>query len=111
MLFGRKKPAGMDIRSLKALHGKPLKYVTERSGETFTEKRAGGEGAINITDGEFVIFCGGEKLMRCPLTEVSAAELMNKSGLTVRGFDIESGRQRTLIAYYSDGAVSLGRKS
>ena len=111
MFFKKKKPAGMDVKSLRALDGKPLKYVTERDAETFTELKVGEKGAVNIIDDELVIFCGGKKLMRCPLQKVTAAELMNKSGLTIKGFDEESGRERSLIAYYSDGTVSIARKN
>jgi len=112
MLFGKKKPAGMDIKSLRALDKKPVKYVTERDSETFREIKLGEAGAINVSDSEFTIVCGGVNVIRCALNEVSAAELMNKSGLTVKGHDLDSGRQKSIIAYYSDGIVraDAGRK-
>lgn len=109
-MFGRKKPAGMDIKSLRALDRKPVKYVTERDGETFRELKVGGEGAINVSDSEFSVVCGGVDAVRCPIGEVSVSELMNKSGLTVKYTDPKSGKDRSLIVYYSDGAVSLDRK-
>ena len=110
MLFGKKKSSGMDIRSLRALDRKPVKYVTERDGETFMELKIGAEGAINVSDTEFTIVCGGVNAIRCSLAEVNAAELMNKSGLTVKGTDLDSGTVRSVIAYYSDGTVSAARK-
>ena len=79
MLFGKKKSSGMDIKSLRALDRKPVKYVTERDGETFRELKIGAEGAINVSDTEFTIVCGGVNAIRCSLAEVYAAELMNKS--------------------------------
>ena len=109
-MFGKKKTAGMDVKSLRALDGKPVKYVTERDGETFREIKLGGEGAINTGGAEFTIVCGGVNVMRCALNEVQAAELMNKSGLTVKGNDLDSGRYKSIIAYYSDGVVSADRK-
>ena len=109
-MFGKKKTAGMDIKSLRALDGKPVKYVTERDGETFREIKLGGEGAINTGSAEFTIVCGGVNVMRCALNEVQAAELMNKSGLTVRGNDLDSGIFKSITAYYSDGIVSADRK-
>lgn len=111
MLFAKKKkPAGMDIKSLKALDGKPVKYVTERDADTFRELRIGEEGAINVSDTEFAVVCGGVDTIRCGIGDVSAAELMNKSGLTVKGIDRGSGKERSIIAYYSDGTVSADRK-
>lgn len=111
MLFGKKKnDRGMDIKSLRALDKKPVKYVTERDPETFRELKLGNEGAINISDTEFTVVCGGVNVIRCLLSEVNAAELMNKSGLTVKGRDLDSGREKSIIAYYSDGTVSADRK-
>ena len=110
MIFGKKKLPGMDIKSLRALDRKPVKYVTERDGESFSELEIGSECAINISDTEFTIVCGGVNAIRCSLAEVNAAELMNKSGLTVKGTDLDSGTVRSVIAYYSDGTVSAARK-
>ena len=106
MLFGKKKPsAGMSLKQLRALDKKPLKYVTEREAKTYREIKIGGEGGINVTEDEFLIVCTGVNAIRCRLSEVNAAELMNKSGLTVKGVDLDTGRARSVIAYYSDGSI------
>lgn len=111
MLFGKNKnKSGMDIKSLHTLDKKSVKYVTERDSETYRELKLGEEGAINVSDSEFTIVCGGVNVIRCKLGEVNAAELMNKSGLTVKGKDLDSGREKSIIAYYSDGTVSADRK-
>ena len=111
MLFAKKnKSGGMDMKALRLLDKKPVKYVTERDGETFRETKVGDEGAINVSDTEFTVVCGGVNAIRCALTEVSAAELMNKSGLTIKGKDLDTGKMRSVIAYYSDGVVSADRK-
>ncbi len=111
MLFGKKNSrSGMDIKSLRMLDRKPVKYVTERDSETYRELKLGDEGAINVSDAEFTIVCGGVNVIRCKVSEVNAAELMNKSGLTVKGKDLDSGREKSIIAYYSDGTVSADRK-
>ncbi len=99
----------MDIKGLRALDKKPVKYVTERDSETYTESKVGGEGAINVSDSEFMVVCGGINAIRCDISEVNAAELMNRSGLTIKGKDLDTGRQRSVIAYYSDGTVSADR--
>ena len=107
MIFGKKKPsAGMSIRQLHALDKKPLKYVTEREAETYREIKIGGEGGINVVGDEFLIVCTGVNVIRCRLSEVSVAELMNRSGITVKGYDLDAGKERSVIAYYSDGTVS-----
>ena len=111
MLFAKKnKSGGMDIKGLRALDKKPVKYVTERDGETFRELKVGEEGAINVSGTEFTVVCGGVNAIRCSLAEVNAAELMNKSGLTIKGKDLDTGKLRSVIAYYSDGTVSADRK-
>ncbi len=111
MLFGKNKnKSGMDIKSLRALDKKPVKYVTERDPESFRELKLGNEGAINVSDTEFTVVCGGVNVIRCRLGEVTAAELMNKSGLTIKGNDLDCGREKSVIAYYSDGTVSADRK-
>ncbi len=110
MLFGKKKPSGMDIKSLRALDKKPVKYVTERDPDTLRELKVGEQGAINVSETEFTVVCGGVNAIRCRLSEVNAAELMNKSGLTIKGHDLDKDRERSVIAYYSDGTVSADRK-
>ena len=110
MLFGKKKPSGMDIKSLRALDGKAVKYVTERDSESYRELKVGAEGAINVSDTELTVVCTGVNAIRCSLSDVNAAELMNKSGITIKGTDLDSGRVRSVIAYYSDGTVSAAGK-
>ncbi len=111
MIFGKhRNKSGMDIKSLRALDKKPVKYVTERDPETCRELKLGEEGAINVSNTEFTVVCGGVNVIRCRLGEVMAAELMNKSGLTIRGSDLDSGREKSVTAYYSDGTVSASRK-
>ena len=95
----------MQPDQLKKLDRLPIKYVCERDSETYKEKRIGENGAINIMDGDFVVVCGGKDVIRCPLRSVSVADLMNLSGITVSGVDKNSGRQMSVIAYFSDGVV------
>ncbi len=111
MVFGKNRnTSGMDIKMLRALDKKPVKYVTERDAENYREQKLGGEGAINVSDKELTVVCGGVNAFRGRLGEISAAELMNKSGLTIKGKDLDSGIEKSIIAYYSDGTVSADRK-
>lgn len=109
MFFKKKKKESMPRELLLKFDKCPIKYVTERDSETFREKKLGENGAVNIMDSEFVIVCGGINVMRCRLDEVRVAELMNLSGMTVKGFDLDEKREKSVIAYYSDGYVSAAR--
>ena len=105
MLFGRGKKNQKDTMPLKAkiaLDKRPLKYVTMRDSETYKEIRLGENGAINIMDGDFVLVCLGKDVMRCDVNEVRVAELMNLSGITVKGIDKTTGKEMSVIAYFAD---------
>ena len=103
-MFGRKKDGkdSMSIKQKSAYDRRALKYVTMRDSETYKEERLGENGAINIMDGDFCIVCSGKDVMRCPLSEVRVGELMNLSGITVKGVDKNSGREMSVIAYFAD---------
>lgn len=107
--LGRKKEK-IDAQLLRRLENVPLLYVTERDPETFREKRLGKNGAVNLINGEFVIVCGGRNVFRGALGRVTAAELMNRAGVTVKGYDLDEKREKSVIAYYSDGTVGLPAK-
>ena len=110
MFFGKKKKSDtMPLELLLKFDKCPIKYVTERDNETYREKKLGDNGALNVMNGEFVIVCGGKNVMRCDIKEVRAAELMNLSGMTVKGFDLDEKREKSVIAYYSDGYVTASR--
>ena len=110
MLFRKKKKSDtMPLDLLKKFDKCPIKYVTERDSETYCEKKLGENGAINLMNGEFVIVCSGKNVIRCDINEVRTAELMNLSGMTVKGFDLDEKREKSVIAYYSDGYVSASR--
>lgn len=64
--------------------------------------RLGENGAVNIMDGDFVLVCLGRDVMRCDLTEVRVGELMNLSGITVKGIDKGTGKEMSVIAYFAD---------
>ena len=53
-------------------------------------------------DGDFVLVCLGRDEMRCDLTEVRVGELMNLSGITVKGIDKGTGKEMSVIAYFAD---------
>lgn len=105
-LFKKKKNSGMKPDALRKMDKTPLKYVCERDPETAREIKIGENGAVNIMDGDFVIICGGNDVFRAPLGEVSVGELLNLSGFTA-SFTDKNGVRRTVIAYYTEGHISL----
>ena len=105
MLFFKSKNKQKDTMPIKAktaLDKRPLKYVTMRDSETYKEIRLGENGAINIMEGDFVLVCQGKDVMRCDIDEVRVAELMNLSGITVKGFDKGTKKEMSVIAYFAD---------
>ena len=105
-LFKKKKATGMSIDALKKMDRTPLRLVNERDSETAREIRLGDNGAVNIMDGDFVLVCGGKDVFRAPLDKVNVGELMNLSGFTANYTD-ENGKRRSVIAYYTDGHISM----
>lgn len=111
MLFKKKKNKNsMSIQQIKLLDRRPLKYVTSRDSGTYKEKKLGENGAVNIMNNQFVLVCEGKNVMRCDLDKVSVAELMNLSGITVKGFDQDTQKELSVIAYFSDGVVGVARR-
>ena len=94
-MFGKsKRPKDtMSVKDMTRLDKRPLKYVTMRDPEN---------GAVNIMDGDFVLVCLGRDVMRCDLSEVRVGELMNLSGITVKGIDKGTGKEMSVIAYFAD---------
>ena len=92
----------MSVKDMTRLDKRPLKYVTMRDPETYKEVRLGENGAVNIMDGDFVLVCLGRDVMRCDLSEVRVGELMNLSGITVKGIDKGTGKEMSVIAYFAD---------
>ena len=103
-MFGNKKrnKNTMSQKDITKFDKRPLKYVTMRDPDTYKEIRLGENGAVNIMDGDFVLVCLGKDVMRCSLSEVSVGELMNLSGITVKGIDKTSGKEMSVTAYFAD---------
>ena len=87
------------------LADKHIKYVSERIDGI--ENIIGREGALNLRDGEFIVFCAvrGDKhevLFRANVDELSAWELLSLEGVVLTAPDLEhGGAVRTIIAYYT----------
>lgn len=84
----------------RKLDGMYLKYVLERSDDG-TETVLGKNGVISLYEGDFSVVCGEKTVFCCKAEEVSAWEFMSLEGATISGFDKTTGRERTILAYYT----------
>lgn len=100
LFSGRKKKKGIgDL--YQRIDKKPLRYVTERDMETYVETVIGRSGRINIYQNEIItIDCDGKEIFRAELTEAEVGELMSLEGATIKGKDLNSGKLRSIVAYY-----------
>lgn len=101
-MFGKRKKAdSMTSAQLRALDKRELLHVIMRDPETYKEIRLGGNGAVNIINGELRLECDGATVFACPLSEVKAGELMSRNGVVFRGDDRISGEYRIVTAFFA----------
>lgn len=86
---------------LERLENRSFRYITERDLETYSETVIGREGAISIVGEEIVLLSNAKELFRGNLFETKLGELLSMEGLTIKGTDKNSGKLRSLVAYYS----------
>lgn len=88
---------------LQKIDGKELAYVTERLPDEFgsvTERVLGKVGRINAHGGLITVMCNGKEVFACDSDTAECGELMSLAGVIVKGIDRESGKHRTVVAYY-----------
>ena len=79
--------------------GHHVRYVTEKNGDV--DEVIGREGALNMRDGELLVFDSSDILMRCDIEQMQAWELLSKDGVVITAPDKEHGGvERTIIVYY-----------
>ena len=87
----------------KKLHGMHIKYVMERL-EDEDDIIVGREGALIVRGDELMIFASQKDVFRCNIDDTDFSELMSLGGVIVTGYDLLSGKERSLIAHYTDRA-------
>lgn len=76
-----------------------IESVTERiEGE---EILIGKSGSISMKDNLFIICCEGKTVFQGNVYEISISELMSRNGIIIRGTDIETQRDRCVVAHFS----------
>jgi len=81
------------------LNGKLIRYILER-GEDEVEIIIGKGGFINVIGDELEVVCGEKTLFKAKIDTLKAWEFMSLEGVTLTGFDLIQGKERTVLAYY-----------
>jgi hypothetical protein len=101
-LFDRNRENSLASRRKTAqkLNGSHVRYVTERKNNV--DEVIGREGHMNITtdETEFAVVCGIDTLFRAKIEEMTTGELLSHDGVILTAFDLETQKERTVIAYY-----------
>ncbi len=88
---------------LQKIDGKELAYVTERIRDdsgTVTERVLGKIGRINARPDIITVVCNGTPVFACDTFTAEYGELMSLAGVIIKGVDRDSGKERTVVAYY-----------
>ena len=75
-----------------------ISYISERNNIDYRETIIGRDGYINIVDNELIVVCKNEIVLRVPVCDIKAGELMNLSGITFKFND--NSKYRSVTAYY-----------
>ncbi|HAN21739.1 MAG: hypothetical protein A2Y15_00455 [Clostridiales bacterium GWF2_36_10] len=83
----------------KKIDGKLTRYILER-GEDDVEIVIGKGGFLSVVGDELSVVCGEKTLFKAKVDNLLAWEFMSLEGVTLKGFDLIQGRERTVLAYY-----------
>ena len=100
-LFPPKKYTGTRWKQDQArqICGHYIKYVTERVDNE--DNVIGRSGALNINEGNLLVFASSDVLFRCPIESMQAWDLLSGNGVVITGPDLEHGGvERTIIVHY-----------
>lgn len=81
------------------LHEKHIRYLLERDSDG-EERIIAREGFIHVSNDELAVICGEKVMFRTVVLQMEAWEFMSLEGATITGFDLDEGRERTVMAYY-----------
>ena len=91
-LFRRKDKPPKDTHSVEfkryvaaKLNGRSIRYILERSA---------------VTDGILSVNCGEKTLFSAQVDTLEAWEFLSLEGVTLTGYDLTEGKERTVMAYY-----------
>lgn len=104
-LFAKKDKPPKDTKSVgfkrymaAKLNGRSIRYVLQR--EDNSDRVIGKDGFIAVTDGILSVNCGVKTLFSAQVDTLEAWEFLSLEGVTLTGYDLVEGRERTVMAYY-----------
>ena len=105
--FSKKREDSPEFRRkmAKKLTGKSLRYVSERvvnkESAELDETVIGKNGFFFIDANDNLgIKCENGIVFRARITELSISELLSLEGAILNGYDLETAKQRQVVAYY-----------
>lgn len=104
MFFNRRRKEKQEKKEneirLRKLHGREVRYVSERDGITYVERIMGKYGYINITDDIFSITCDDKVIFAHPIEGLMGSELMSLDGIILSYVDENTKKTVEVMAYY-----------
>lgn len=100
-LFSRSKARKQNEARVLALHGKIIRYVTERvNGEELVLGRGG---STAVHNGQLIVLSSKEIVFRSLARETTVTYLMSGDGVTLTGANLERGGEvHTVTAFFVD---------
>ena len=95
--FNKKPKLSESAQLITARHGRTIQYITRRDRASNNETVLAKDGIINVVEDELVIHCDNNVILRAPINEIKAYELMNLSGINL----VYEGE--CYVAYYTNG--------
>lgn len=95
--FNKKPKLSESAQLVSRRHGRTIQYITRRDRTSNNETVLAKDGIINVVEGELVIHCDNTVILRAPLNDIKAYELMNLSGINI----VYGGE--CYVAYYTKG--------
>ena len=95
------KPGSYAYRKKKAdeLHGKSIKYVTERRNDN--DDVVGRGGYITVKDDRLIVDSSGDRVFYCNISEVDCSMLMSGDGVIISGPDLlQDGKHRSITVHF-----------
>lgn len=90
---------GGGIRMARELHGKTIRYVTER--RNGNDDVIGRGGNLSLHGDTFLVYSSGEVLFRIPASELSAGYLLSGDGVVITLPDPEHPETpRTIVVHF-----------
>lgn len=77
---------------------KHIRYVSEKQNDV--DVVIGREGGFNIREDDLLVYASSKVVFRSKIDDLQIWELLSKDGVVLTGFDKETQRERTVIAYY-----------